>query len=461
MSLTDAEIREFERLFKEQEHFERTKHLEGLDNHNPNYIHLRKCLIDSEISAAELAGSSRSGKTYSGVDFIIYLCLFIEKSCTINVYREVYASFKDTLYDDFKNRLDHFDLDNPFHNAKEVKSFKIGKNKITFIGCDKVSKAHGAGCDYAFFNEVMHIDQPIFKQVTMRCKKFWWADYNPSFTDHWFFDTVSNRPDVSFLRTTFLDNKFIPEASRLEILRSEPWESGTYKVTEAGDILYLGIPITESNQPPPNIDNIEQGTADEFHWKVYGLGLKGSMKGQIFKLVTWIDEFPDIAFTYGLDFGFVVDPLTLVKYAREGRNVYLELLIYQPIETAIEVDEALKTQGVSKYVPITADSSDKYVSERKGTIIMVSDLFDMGWEISKVSKTKNIMYHLLDMKKYKIHIVKNHLYKYAKKEKENYIFKTVNGIQINQPEDKHNHFWDGSRYAHMSHDINNFEVEYN
>lgn len=457
MSLTDQELIELERLVADRDRDNRLKSLISLENKNPNYVHLRESLEDPNFSASELAGSSRSGKTYSGVDFIIFLCLFKEPTCVINVYRETYASFKETLYDDFKTRLDYFSLPNPFHNAMEVKSFRIGKSKITFIGCDKVSRAHGAGCDYAFFNEVMHISQGVFKQVTMRCRKYWWADYNPSFTDHWFFDTVSKRNDVSFLRTTFLDNEFIPLPSKLDILRTEPWESGSYEVTADGQLLYNNKPIDENNQPPPHLENIEQGTADEFHWKVYGLGLKGSMKGQIFPHVTWIDKFPDLAFTYGLDFGFVSDPCAFGKYAREGRNIYLEPLIYQPIPTAEEIDSAFTALGVSKYIPITADSSDKYVSEKNGVVKMVNELFDMGWEISKVSKTKNVMYWLLDMKKYKIHIVKNHLYSKIKKERENYTFKEVNGIQINQPIDNFNHFWDESRYAHMSHESDNLQ----
>lgn len=460
MSITDQEIILLDQLLHEQEMHERLEHLKGLDNHNPNYKHLRESIVDDTISASELAGSSRSGKTYSGVDFIIYLCLFIETSCTINVYRDIYASFKETLYDDFKARLDYYGLDNPFHNAKEVKSFKIGNNKITFIGCDKVSKAHGAGCDYAFFNEVMHIPQPVFKQVTMRCKKFWWADYNPSFTDHWFFNTVSNRRDVSFLRTTFLDNKFIPLPSKLDILRTEPWESGTYEVTDE-DVYYNGEPVTELNQPPPHLDNIEQGSADEFHWKVYGLGLKGAMKGRIFKHVTWINKFPELASTIGIDFGFVADPCAIGRYAREGMNIYLEPLIYKSIETAKEIDVVLQSLNISYDTPIIADSSDRYVSENHGVIKMVTELYDLDWSINKVSKTKSVIYWLSDMKQYKIHIVKNHLYNEMKSEYDNYIYKEVNGIQINQPVDKYNHLWDQFRYQHMSHDNYSAGAEWN
>jgi len=60
------------------------------------------------------------------------------------------------------------------------------------------------------------------------------------------------------------------------------------------------------------------------------------------------------------------------------------------------------------------------------------------------------MFWLLSMKSKNINIVNNHLSHYAKKEAQNYRFKEINGISINQPIDKFNHFWDATRYAHMA-----------
>lgn len=413
-----------------------------------------------------LEGSSRSTKTFAGCFIILYLALIKHtKGCTINIYRETYNEFKTTLYDDFKRILDMFGLDNPFHKAKEVSSFKIGKTKVHFLGDGK----HGGGCDYAFFNEAMMIKPEVFDQVEMRCRKFWWMDYNPSFTDHWVFDRVVPREDVGFLRTTFKDNNFISATELNKILSYEPWESGSYEVTIEGDLLYLGDPITEKHQPPPHIENSKSGTADEFMWKVYGLGLRGAMKGVIYPYVTWIDEFPDIAHTWGMDFGFTADPTTLIKYARERKNIYLELFIYQPIDNAEDLDAILRKLGVSQYIPITADSSDRYVSEKKGVVKMVTDLYDLGWEISKVSKTKGKVYWILDFKGYKIHIVKKYMLNpktgknenIMKKEQENYIWKTINGIQINQPIDGYDHGWDATLYAHMAHDNYSTGAEWN
>lgn len=451
------------KLLAEQKIFDLRKSLnDPKAEKNPNYRILQKSILEqayddkdelvSGYRGAELPGSSRSGKTWSGVDIIIWLCLFVETNCSINIYRETYNEFKTTLYDDFKRRLDDFGLPNPFHNAKEVKSFKIGKNVISFLGDGK----HGGGCDYAFFNEVMFISKSLFDQVEMRCRKFWWADYNPSFSEHWWFNSVCNRPDVVSLKTTYKDNPFISAGERNKILGYEPWRPGSYilkndeihcynKLTQKVEV------ISDKNQPPPHPTNIKNGTADEYMWKVYGLGMRGAMKGQIFKNVNYIDKFPeDMAYSYGLDFGFTTDPCTLTKCAEDDANIWIELLSYHPMETSQMVHEFLEEKGIEKDLPIAADSADKYTSENHGAIEMVKDLKKKGWKISKVNKTRSVMFHLNTMKEKKIHIVINDLIKFAKTEQQNYKLREINGIFINQPVDQFNHMWDSARYRHMS-----------
>lgn len=471
MSITDNQIIELEQLLQEK----KTDDLkEGLikfnENTSPNYKLLYNSITNqkwgfddkgkpellSGYTGAVLEGSSRSTKTWSGVDIIIFLSTIRHKDegCTINLYRETYNEFKTTLYDDFKRRLDDFGLDNPFHRAKEVSSFRIGKTKIHFLGDGKF----GGGCDYAFFNEVMFQNVEVFKQVKMRCRLFWWMDFNPCFTDHWVFDSVIPRSDVAYLRTTFKDNPFISPNELNEILGYEPWESDSYEVTE-DEVLYLGKPITETHQPPLHKKNTEEGTASEFDWKVYGLGLRGAMKGVIFNQLTWIEKFPDMAKIYANDFGFTADPNAFVRYAEDEKNIWFELLIYEPIETPETLAATYQALGIEQTDLIACDSSDKYTGENKGTVEMVKGLQVLDYpEAFKISKTKSVMYWLLSMKKKKLHCVKNHLWKSVKKERENYKFKEINGILINQPIDKYNHCFDAVRYGHMAHN-NNLEYE--
>lgn len=468
--LTEAEILELDTLLKERDiHVLRNKLNDETTEQNPNFKLLQKAIKEQKYEEVEgqielvsgyrgagLEGSSRSGKTWSGIDIIIWLCLFYEPNgCTINIYRETYNEFKTTLYDDFKRRLDDFGLPNKFHDAEEIKSFKIGKSKIYFIGDGK----HGGGCDYAFFNEVMFIKKSVFDQVKMRCRKFWWADYNPSFTDHWFFDNALGRPDVAFLRTTFHDNKFISPQERHEITITEPWKPGSYIVKDNVIMCYNKDTkkveeISKTNQPPPHPTNITNGTADEDYWKIYGLGLRGAMKGLIFPNVFWLDKFPeDKAVIFPNDFGFTTDPNTLVKYAEDEYNIWIEPLSYEPIETPSALAGLLESLGIDKAKDIIpCDSADKYTGENKGTVEMVRGLKNEGFiHAYKISKTKSVMFWLNSMKKKKIHIIKNHLYKQALKEQQNYKMKEIAGISINQPIDKWNHIWDAARYGHIAH----------
>lgn len=464
MALTDDELLQLEELLSQRERDRLFRRLEVFDEFtSPNYKLLfesinnqvwgfddnHKPKLISGYTGVVLEGSSRSTKTWSGVDIIIFLTTIKHKieGCTINIYRETYNEFKTTLYDDFNRRLSAFNLPNPFPNAQEVKSFRIGKSTIHFLGDGK----HGGGCDYAFFNEAMMIKKTVFDQVEMRCRKFWWMDYNPSFTDHWVFDNVLLRKDVAFLRTTFLQNKYISPNELNKILSYEPWLPGSYEVTEDA-IYYNGEIVTEKNQPPPHPTNVDQGTANEFMWKVYGLGLRGAMKGVIFTNVHYINEWPQhLPHIYANDFGFTSDPNATVKYSETEDEIFVELLIYTPIETPELLSQELVSEGVDPELPIMCDSSDKRVTELNGTVQMVQDLQNIGWNAFKISKTKSVMYWLLSMKnKKRINIVKNKHYKAAKKEAENYIFMEIQGIQINQPIDKHNHFWDATRYGHMA-----------
>ncbi len=470
--ITNEEIFELEELLKLEEiDILKDGLTEFNDRTSPNYIFLYDAIesqkwgfdkkgnpnLLSGHTGCILEGSSRSTKTWAGIFIIIYLCTIKHpEGVTINIYRETYNEFKTTLYDDFKRILDMFGLDNPFHRAKEISSFRIGRSTIHFLGDGKF----GGGCDYAFFNEVMFIDYEVFKQVKMRCRYFWWMDFNPCYTDHWVFDKVMPRSDVNYLRTTFRCNPFISPNEFNEILGYEPWLPGSYVVGE-DDCYYKGEPITEKNQPPPHPVNVEQGTASEFDWKVYGLGLRAGLEGAIFKNIIWIDKFPDIAHIYANDFGFTADSNALGKYAENEKNVYVELLAYHPIETPEELGNELLANNIGEDELIACDSSDKYTGENKGTVEMVKGLWELGWmNAFKVPKTKSVMFWLLSLRKKKLHVVKNKNWKFVKLEREKYRWKEINGIQINQPIDQHNHFFDMARYGHMAWSERELEVDW-
>jgi PBSX family phage terminase large subunit len=385
-----------------------------------------------------LRGSSGSGKTFDILQWIITYCQAYEDwGKDILIGRDQYSDCKKTVLKDFIKILKLYGIYNvKNHGQSHPQTYKLYGNYIYFSGLNGIG-SHGERHDIVFVNEVLETTWDDVSQLNQRCNELLICDYNPSVTFHWFYNKIEGREECQYFHSTLLMNPFLPRGQRNEILAYEPTHPEDRELDK------------ELRREHPT--NIKNGTADDYLWDVYGLGLKASAEGLIFQNVNYIDEWPqDIAPVHGLDFGFTVDPSALVKVGENKTDIFLELLMYEPTETASEIDQYAEKVGISKHIPCTADSSDKYTGENKGTVEMVKELKKLGWRIEKVSKTKSVMFWLLEMKKKKINIVKNNLVHHARTEQENYRMKTVNGIAINQPESGFDHFWDSSRYGFMS-----------
>ena len=382
---------------------------------NENYLKSKSKILFA------LEGASGAAKTWGGIDFVFDYCRinsYEEKRLTIG--RETYRDCVETIMFDFFKRLRQIGWYKEKHHSKSnPQNYRLFGNLIDFTGWSTNGQPSKRQ-DLLWFNEILESGEEDFKQYNQRTNEVVIFDWNPKVTQHWVYEKLLNRPDCKYKHCLMLDNPFLPAGQRDEILRYEP-----------------------------TADNIKNGTADEFMWKVYGLGIRSSPQGVIFKYVNYIDSFPDIAFDYGMDFGFTVDPLSIVKCAENETDIYLELLCYEPIDTPQAVHEYAIAKGINIKLSTTADSSDKH-SNDKGTVEMVSGLRKLGWNIHKVSKTQNVMFHLASMKRKRINIIKNELQHFAKREAENYKLREINGIAINQPIDKFNHFWDAARYRHMA-----------
>ena len=394
-------------------------------------------------------GSSRSSKTWDTFHFIIAFCDHNrDQGNDIYILRDTLTNCRDYTFKEFKSCAEMIGIKLNTLSEHQKPKVNLWGNNIYFRGLEDEGNAEGYPSDVLFINEALETLKTKVDGLKMRCRKLMIMDWNPKYTTHWCFN-LEGQSNVFFTHTTYKNNKHLQQSIIREIESYDPWEKGSYAV-ENGNVMYKGSEVTDKNQPPPHKINVAAGSADEFRHKVYALGLRGAMKGLVFPVVYYIDEFPALAFVYGNDFGFTVDPNATVKYAREGNNIYLELLCYSPIETPEEIAAYWEAIGIDKTLPITADSSDKYVSETKGSIEMVTGLRRLDWQVTKVRKTQSVMFWLLDMKTYKIHIIKNHLWHHVMTEQKEYRMKEINGIAINQPEDKYNHFWDAARYAHMS-----------
>ena len=201
---------------------------------NPNLIFLEKRRNDGTRGAV-LSGSSRSGKTFSGIDELI-LIDHSDPGSEIILLRETYNSFKTTLYSDFNRRLPQWEISSPFEGRNELSTFWLpNRSKVSLMGADNLAKFHGAGSDYFFVNEALDIPQSVFDQLEQRCRKFWWMDFNPKVTDHWIYDKICNRPDVRVFNSTFHDNPFITQMELNKILSYDPSNPDTVNNEEDDD----------------------------------------------------------------------------------------------------------------------------------------------------------------------------------------------------------------------------------
>ena len=242
------------------------------------------------------------------------------------------------------------------------------------------------------------------------------GDWNPKYTEHWVFE-MEGQPDTIFTKTTYKDNPFCPPSVRQTI---------------------------ESYEPTP--ENIAAGTADDFRWKVYGLGERAAQEGLVYPNIDWIDEFPDdLEYTaYGIDFGFTNDPTAIIHVGVRGRDLFLHELFYSPID-----DPDLLYQIVAPILGsegyAIADSADKYAKNPEG---MVKSLQMRGLSVIKAKKFQDsITTGISYMKNFHIHCVKT---KNMRNEANTYVWDAVNGITINKPVDKNNHLWDAARYVVMT-----------
>lgn len=253
----------------------------------------------------------------------------------ITVWRDTKVTCRATIMEDFKNII-MFDYA-VYQNFKENKQsgtfvYMPTGSKIVFEGADSVGKVLGGAQDISFFNEVTEFSKPVYLQITQRTSGKVICDYNPS-KDFWLEKYRSDNASV-FIHSTFRDNAFCPTNIVEQLLSYEPWETGTYEIVDS-EVCYKGKPISDNNQPPPHLYNIQRGTADAYMWLVYGLGIGSEKPFRIYKGWKTMSQeaFDSLDYTsyYGLDFG-AKNPTAMVEVKFNGDDTfYVCPRLYTPI----------------------------------------------------------------------------------------------------------------------------------
>lgn len=387
-----------------------------------------------------LEGSSGSSKTHSIIQFLQTYDSSV-KDAKITCGRAKMTWTIPSIWEDFKNLSSSYNLGYGF-NKSEHTATTLNNNKFRFVGADDPQKFHGPRQDVFWFNEAMELAQASFNQVNMRTNKLWFLDYNPSFEKHWIFDTLlknmqickdgvgmykvmrtwseEEQRDITtivfYLHSTFRMNAFLPAGQRQVILGYE--------------------------ETPENIQN---GTADEWHWNVYGLGKRAAPKGLVFKHWWTYDDLPDGNYyrVFGVDWGGN-DPTTLIEcnFDRSQMRVFVKEHVYNP---------EISMGDLVKKIKELNQTNDEVIcdSSRRDSIRELQNNGINAIPSNKGSNTSDgfIIESLDRLKEFKIFVHDESLNFKTEIAQYKYVINQQTGEAMNKAEDTNNHGIDPLRYC--------------
>jgi phage terminase large subunit len=345
-------------------------------------------------------GGSRSSKSYSVVQLLIHIAIS-NPNIRISMVSHSLPHIKRGVYRDFKNILEQWNIwdEKDFRYTDFIYTFKNG-SYIELFGLEDPDKAKGPARDILFVNEANLISKALFDQLLIRTTGQSFLDWNPADFISWVYEVADN-PKNKRIHSTYLNN------------------------------------IT--NLSESQIRNIEQykDLPDDFMWKVYGLGERGSAKEIIYTQWKQYDEAPDGDVFYGLDFGYV-HPAALIKVTHyEGQN-YFEEIVYQSGLTLSDLSRLIK-EKLPERATIYADAAEPK---------SIEELYRQGFNIKPAQK--DVWAGIVKMKSYPINLHYNS--KNLRREFMSYKWKKdKNDNVIEEPVKANDDLMDACRYAVFTH----------
>jgi phage terminase large subunit len=345
-------------------------------------------------------GGSRSSKSYSVVQLLIHIAIS-NPNTRISCVSHSLPHIKRGVYRDFKGIMEQWGIwdEKDFRYTDFIYTFKNG-SYIELFGLEDPDKAKGPARDILFVNEANLISKALFDQLLIRTTGQSFLDWNPADFISWVYEVADN-PMNKRIHSTYLNNI--------------------------------------SNLSESQIRNIEQykDLPDDFMWKVYGLGERGSAKEIIYTQWKQYDEAPDGDVFYGLDFGYV-HPAALIKVTHyEGQN-YFEEIVYQSGLTLSDLSRLIK-EKLPERATIYADAAEPK---------SIEELYRQGFNIKPAQK--DVWAGIVKMKSYPINLHYNS--KNLRREFMSYKWKKdKNDNVIEEPVKANDDLMDACRYAVFTH----------
>lgn len=363
-------------------------------------------------NAYVLEGGSRSSKTYSIIQFWLQYAEMNKGTQKRVIVSRLKATWLTaTVLKDFIDILKDYNLYDKRNHNKSVGAgvYTLHSTEFWFLGLDDEQRIHGMKSDAFWINEAVEASFDDYAQLMQRCSGFAVLDYNPSYDEHWIYDKLCKRERTCYMHSTMLDNPLIPKNAKEQILSYEPTEY-----------------------------NIQQGTADNRKWLIYGLGKRASLEGLIFEGWGYCQEIPQNAERrgYGVDYGFTNDFTAIVECAFVGNTLYLDEKCYRTHMASADIIKFFKSLPQRKIMSESADPR------------LVSEIRNSGAWIYPVSKGQNSIVSALSvMQGYKILVTERSVNLIKELKNYTWAFDDTTKKYINKPADgQADHLIDASRY---------------
>lgn len=359
--------------------------------------------IDGSKKICILQGGTRSSKSYSALQWLLVRALS-EPNIVVSIVRKSFPSMRVSIMRDWQTILKELSIwdEESWSATEHIYTFDNG-SMVEFMSIDSSEKRKGSSRDYLFIDECNELSREDYFQLFIRTRIKTIIAYNPSFgTNHYIFNEIQTHPESDLFVSTFKDNPFleqsiIEEIERLKLINPE-------------------------------------------YYKIYGLGLPGNNVGTIFS-ISIIDETPEDAefVAFGMDFGFSIDPSTLVCISKKDKDLYIDELLYKKGMVTGDIIKHLTDLDIGRN-EIWADSAEGR---------LIEEIYRSGFNIKPVKKGKDSIRMGIDlMQQYKLNVTKrstNTIQEFSE-----YVWMVdKNGNFENVPVDYSNHSIDAIRYVCM------------
>lgn len=381
------------------------------------YFKIRDLILNNPNQTVfVIRGGQGASKTVSILQLIIQSLSVSTKEASV-LSNELSKMKRTVIRDYIKIAKDWGVMGQSDYNKSESKHEYFNDSYLDFLGADVSDIGKGFRRDILYINEADKMDRETAVQFISR-SGLTIIDYNP---DSLFWgDEYINENNLLVL--TFEDNEYLSKSEIDSIL--------DYKTKGFRDPnLPFELLFAESNIKNKYWAN---------KWRVYGLGLIGSLDGVVFENYSIIDKLPSDArlIGLGLDFGYSNDPTAIVEVYKYNDKRILNEICYK----SKLVNNDIATILPKNYI-VYADSAEPK---------SIEEIRRFGIDIRPVKKgSDSISYGISTMQTQSYLVTSNSVNLIEELQKYTWEKDRKTGEKLNKPIDKYNHAIDAVRYHEM------------